>query len=70
MLYQDAQQRTFMSQERSGTVESIDTARAVANKLALHGESKDAKDAAAAIFSLCNVVTVLLGRIENLESKK
>jgi hypothetical protein len=59
-----------MSQESSGTVESIDKARAAANKLALHGESKDVKEAAAAIFSLCNVVTVLLGRIENLESKK
>lgn len=59
-----------MSQEKNGTVESINLARAAANKLALHGESKDIKDASAAIFALCNVVTVLLGRIEELEAGK
>lgn len=59
-----------MSQEKSGTIESIDLARSLANKLALHSESKDAKDASKAIFALCNVVTVLLGRIERLEAGK
>ena len=69
-FHQQAPQRMCMSQERSGIVESIDLARAAANKLALHGESKDIKDASEAIFALCNVVTVLLGRIEKLEAGK
>lgn len=59
-----------MGQERSGIIKSVDVARVAANKLSMHGDSRDVKEAAGAIFALCNVVTELLERVEKLEAEK
>lgn len=59
-----------MDQERAGIINSVNVARLAANKLSINGESKDIKEAAGAIFALCNAVTKLLERVEKSEAEK